>query len=38
MPHEPLKALLVDVGGTLVDDATWIERKEYETLMVSRPK
>lgn len=36
MPHEPLRALLVDVGGTLVDDATWIERRQYEALMVSR--
>jgi HAD superfamily hydrolase (TIGR01509 family) len=36
MPYEPLKALLVDVGGTLVDDATWIERSQYEALMVSR--
>lgn len=36
MPHEPLKALLVDVGGTLVDDATWIERSQNEALMVSR--
>jgi FMN phosphatase YigB (HAD superfamily) len=32
----PLKALLIDVGGTLVDDATWIERAEYEALMISR--
>jgi HAD superfamily hydrolase (TIGR01509 family) len=31
-----LRALLVDVGGTLVDDATWIERSAYEALMVSR--
>jgi HAD superfamily hydrolase (TIGR01509 family) len=38
MPHKPLKALLVDVGGTLVDDATWIERRQYEALMVSRLK
>jgi len=36
MPHEPLRALLVDVGGTLVDDATWIERRQYEALMISR--
>jgi hypothetical protein len=32
----PLKALLIDVGGTLVDDATWIERAEYEALIISR--
>jgi HAD superfamily hydrolase (TIGR01509 family) len=38
MPHEPLKALLVDVGGTLVDDATWVERRQYEALMISRLK
>jgi FMN phosphatase YigB (HAD superfamily) len=36
MKGQPLKALLVDVGGTLVDDATWVARKEYEALMVSR--
>lgn len=36
MAREPLRALLVDVGGTLVDDATWIERPAYESLMVSR--
>lgn len=36
MPHEPLKALLVDVGGTLVDDATWLKRDRYEAHMVSR--
>lgn len=31
-----LDALLVDVGGTLVDDATWLDRPEYERLMVAR--
>lgn len=36
MAHPPLKALLVDVGGTLVDDATWIEQSAYEELMISR--
>ncbi len=36
MPHEPLKALLVDVGGTLVDDATWLKQDQYEAHMVSR--
>lgn len=36
MRREPLRALLVDVGGTLVDDATWIERSAYEALMVAR--
>jgi HAD superfamily hydrolase (TIGR01662 family) len=36
MPYHPLKALLIDVGGTLVDDATWIERAEYEQRMRDR--
>ncbi|MGH2427597.1 MAG: HAD family hydrolase [Candidatus Limnocylindria bacterium] len=36
MTHEPLKALLVDVGGTLVDDGTWISRDRYEALMLAR--
>lgn len=36
MTHEPLRALLVDVGGTLVDDATWLMRDRYEAHMVSR--
>jgi HAD superfamily hydrolase (TIGR01509 family) len=36
MPHEPLKALLVDVGGTLVDDATWLKQDRYESHMISR--
>lgn len=36
MPYEPLKALLVDVGGTLVDDATWMERARFEAMMVAR--
>ena len=36
MTSEPLKALLVDVGGTLTDDATWLQRDRYEAHMVSR--
>jgi FMN phosphatase YigB (HAD superfamily) len=32
----PLRALLVDVGGTLVNDATWLERDQYEAIMVTR--
>jgi len=36
MTPEPLRALLVDVGGTLVDDATWIDRDRYEALTLSR--
>jgi FMN phosphatase YigB (HAD superfamily) len=32
----PLRALLVDVGGTLVNDATWVERERYAELMVER--
>jgi FMN phosphatase YigB (HAD superfamily) len=36
MAHDGLEALLVDVGGTLVDDATWLDRAEYERLMVTR--
>jgi len=36
MTSEPLNALLVDVGGTLVDDARWLERDRYEELMISR--
>jgi len=36
MPQEPLKALLVDVGGTLVDDATWLKQDRYEAHMISR--
>lgn len=31
-----LEALLIDVGGTLVDDATWLDRTEYERRMVRR--
>ncbi len=31
-----LEALLIDVGGTLVDDTTWIERADYERRMVER--
>lgn len=36
MPRELLKALLVDVGGTLVNDTTWLKRDRYEALMVTR--
>lgn len=36
MTHEPLKALLVDVGGTLVDDETWLQQDRYEAHMISR--
>jgi HAD superfamily hydrolase (TIGR01509 family) len=36
MAHDGLEALLVDVGGTLVDDATWLDRAQYERLMVAR--
>ena len=36
MTPEPLRALLVDVGGTLVNDATWIDRDRYEALTLSR--
>ena len=36
MTHETLRALLVDVGGTLVDDATWLQQDRYEAHMVSR--
>ena len=36
MPHEPLSALLVDVGGTLVDDATWLEQHRHEAHLISR--
>lgn len=36
MTHAPLRALLVDVGGTLVKDATWLKRDRYEALMVTR--
>lgn len=36
MQHHGLRALLVDVGGTLVDDATWIDRAEHERMMVAR--
>lgn len=36
MTHEPLRALLVDVGGTLTDDATWLKRERYEALMIDR--
>jgi HAD superfamily hydrolase (TIGR01509 family) len=32
----PLRGLLVDVGGTLVDDATWVERERYAALMIER--
>jgi FMN phosphatase YigB (HAD superfamily) len=36
MEHDRLEALLIDVGGTLVDDATWVNRARYERLMVQR--
>lgn len=36
MGHDGLDALLIDVGGTLVDDATWIDRGEYGRRMVGR--
>ncbi len=36
MTHEPLRALLVDVGGTLVDDATWLDRERYQSLTTAR--
>lgn len=36
MTHDALRVLLVDVGGTLVDDATWLARDRYEALMVDR--
>ncbi len=36
MAPDPLKVLLVDVGGTLVDDARWLERDRYQALMISR--
>lgn len=32
----PLEALLVDVGGTLVNDASWVQRDRYEALMIER--
>lgn len=31
-----LRALLIDVGGTMVDDATWVEQRRYGELMVDR--
>jgi HAD superfamily hydrolase (TIGR01509 family) len=36
MSHDRLEALLIDVGGTLVDDRTWIERAQYEQRMRER--
>jgi HAD superfamily hydrolase (TIGR01509 family) len=37
MAREPLLALLVDVGGTLVDDSGWTTNRErYESLMLAR--
>ena len=36
MADEHLTALLVDVGGTLVDDATWLERQRHQEHLVSR--
>jgi HAD superfamily hydrolase (TIGR01509 family) len=36
MAPEPLRALLADVGGTLVNDQTWVEPARYEGLMLTR--
>ncbi len=36
MSQQPLEALLIDVGGTLVDDATWIARSKAEPRIVER--
>lgn len=36
MGYDGLDALLIDVGGTLVDDRTWIGRADYERRMVAR--
>jgi FMN phosphatase YigB (HAD superfamily) len=36
MTHAPLRALLVDVGGTLVNDTTWLKRDRYEALLIDR--
>jgi HAD superfamily hydrolase (TIGR01509 family) len=36
MTHAPLRTLLVDVGGTLVNDATWLMPDRYEALVVIR--
>lgn len=36
MAGNALDALLIDVGGTLVDDATWVGRADYERRMVDR--
>ena len=36
MTQQPLEALLIDVGGTLVDDRSWIGRADYERRMVAR--
>lgn len=36
MAHPRLEALLVDVGGTLVDDSTWIDPTAYQSMMVAR--
>lgn len=36
MTYQRLEALLIDVGGTLVDDRTWIARADYERRMLAR--
>jgi len=36
MQSDPLDTLLVDVGGTLVDDTTWAEPDQLETLQLRR--
>ena len=36
MTYNRLEALLIDVGGTLVDDRTWIDRADYERRMLAR--
>lgn len=36
MRQDRLRALLVDVGGTLVDDQTWAQPPQYEALMLAR--
>jgi HAD superfamily hydrolase (TIGR01509 family) len=36
MRQNRLRALVVDVGGTLVDDQTWAEPPQYEALMLAR--
>lgn len=34
--YEPLEALLVDVGGTLVDDSTWLAPEPYQAVLIAR--